>query len=191
MIVNVLDHGPRDRQPVVGAGAAPDLVQHDQAAVRGVMQDVGRLDHLDHEGGLARRDFVLRADARKDAIHQAERGRVRRHERADLRHQHDQRDLAQKRGLAAHVRAGDDQDALVRVKAHIVGHERHIRKRLLDDRMPPADDVQLVGIGQPGAHVAIADGDLRQRHGHVNLRDGARRLRAARSRARRPAGRPR
>ena len=36
----------------------------------------------------------------------------RRHERAGLVEQHDQRDLAEVRRLAAHVRAGDDLDAV-------------------------------------------------------------------------------
>ena len=136
-------------------------------------------------------DFVLRADACKDAVHHPERGGLGRNERADLRHQHDERGLAQERGLAAHVRAGDDKDALAGVKAQIVGDKRHVRECLLDDGMPPADDVQFVGIGNPGTHVALADGDLRQRYGDVNLREGARGFPQAHSRARQLAGTPR
>ena len=80
VVVDVLDHRPGDRQAVVGAGAAPDLVQDQQAARRGVVQDVGRLDHLHHEGGLPGVDLVLRADAGEDAVDQPDARRLGRHE---------------------------------------------------------------------------------------------------------------
>ena len=78
---------------VVGAGAAADLVEDDQAARRRVVQDVRRLHHLDHERALARGQVVLRADAGEDAVDQADARRLRRDEGADLRQQRDQRDL--------------------------------------------------------------------------------------------------
>ena len=40
---------PRDGKAIVGAGPAPDLVQHDQAALGGVIEDAGRLVHFDHK----------------------------------------------------------------------------------------------------------------------------------------------
>ena len=54
---------------------------------RGVAQDVGRLLHLDHEGGLAAQDLVGGADAREDAVDEAELGLARGHEAAHLRHE--------------------------------------------------------------------------------------------------------
>jgi hypothetical protein len=50
-LTNVVD-GPRQAQAVERAGAPADFVQYDQAAGGGVVEDVGRLGHLDHEGGL-------------------------------------------------------------------------------------------------------------------------------------------
>jgi hypothetical protein len=76
VVVDVLDHRPGDRDAVVGAGAAPDLVQDQQAALGGVVQDVGRLDHLDHKGRLPGVDLVLRADAGEDAVDQPDAGRA-------------------------------------------------------------------------------------------------------------------
>ena len=76
VVVQVFDDGAGDGQAVVGAGAAPDLVQDDQAARRGVVQDVRRLDHLDHEGALAGGEVVLRADAGEDAVHQPDARRA-------------------------------------------------------------------------------------------------------------------
>jgi len=48
--VDILQHRPRDGQPVIGGGAAPDLVQDQQRARRCLVQDRRRLDHLCHEG---------------------------------------------------------------------------------------------------------------------------------------------
>ena len=61
----------------------------------------------------------------KSAIDDRELGRPRGHERAGLRHQAEQRRLSQVRRLAAHVRAGQD-DELVRVAVErdVVRHER-------------------------------------------------------------------
>lgn len=42
--MNVLDHRPSDRNAVERARSAPDLVQDQQAALGGVVQDVGGFD---------------------------------------------------------------------------------------------------------------------------------------------------
>ena len=70
--VEVLDHGPGDGEAVVGAGAAADLVEDDEAAGGGVVEDVGGLVHLDHEGGVAACELVAGADAGEDAVDEAE-----------------------------------------------------------------------------------------------------------------------
>ena len=108
----MLGHRPGDAQPVEGRRAAADLVEHDQAARGGAVEDVRGLLHLDHEGRLAARDVVRRADARVDAIDQPELGVARRHERAGLGQQRQQRDLTQVRRLAAHVRPGEHDELL-------------------------------------------------------------------------------
>ena len=71
-VVQVLRDGPGQRHAVVGAGAAADLVEDHQAARRGVVQDVGRLGHLHHERALRPAQLVAGADAREDAVGQAD-----------------------------------------------------------------------------------------------------------------------
>jgi len=39
-----------------------------------MVQDIGGLDHLHHEGGLPGVDFILCPDAREDAIYQPDVG---------------------------------------------------------------------------------------------------------------------
>jgi len=52
LIVQMLNDAPRERKPVERARAAADFVQHDQAARGGVVQNIRRLGHLNHERGL-------------------------------------------------------------------------------------------------------------------------------------------
>ena len=56
---------------------------------------------LEHEGRRVGLDVVVGADAGEDLVADAEGGVLRRHERADLRHDLQQRDLTQVRRLAA------------------------------------------------------------------------------------------
>ena len=40
------------------------------------MQNIGGLDHFHHEGRVPGMDFILCADAREDAVHQANPGGI-------------------------------------------------------------------------------------------------------------------
>ena len=95
VLMQMFDRGPGDRQAVERRGAAPDLVEDDERAFAGLVQDCRGLDHLHHEGGTATRQIVRRADAREQAVDDADPRPARRHEAADLRQQRDQRVLAQ------------------------------------------------------------------------------------------------
>ena len=64
---------------------------------RGLVENLGGLDHLDHEGGLSGGEVVLGADAAEDAVEERQFGRGGRDERARLRHQGDECDLAEDR----------------------------------------------------------------------------------------------
>ena len=71
-LVQVLDRRPGDREPVEGRGAAPDLVEDDERARAGLVEDRGGLDHLDHEGRAAAREIIGCADAREQPIDDAD-----------------------------------------------------------------------------------------------------------------------
>ena len=61
----MFDRRPGDGEAVEGRGAAADLVQDDQRALAGLVEDRRGLDHLDHEGRApARRDRRRRRRAR-------------------------------------------------------------------------------------------------------------------------------
>ncbi len=108
VVVQVLGDGPGKAHPVVGRGSAPDLVQDNEAPLRGGVQDARRLGHLDHERGLSARQPVLRPNPREDAVYHPERRAFRRDVGAGLGQEGYEGDLPQVDGLAGHVGAGDD-----------------------------------------------------------------------------------
>ncbi len=122
-VEQVFGDGLGDGHAVEGARATADLVEHDQAPRRGRTQDGRRFDHLDHEGAAAGGYVVVGADAREDAIDDADACRGGGHEASDLRQQHDQRHLPQVGTLARHVRTGQQQQARLRTEMGVVGNE--------------------------------------------------------------------
>src|SRR5688572_29155621 len=80
LIVEILHNAPSERQSIKRAGAAPDLIEDDEAARTGVVEDIRSLAHFHHEGGLAAREIVAGANARKNAIDQIDARFFGRHE---------------------------------------------------------------------------------------------------------------
>src|SRR6266481_8873030 len=65
-VVEKFGDAPRDGEPVKGGCAAADLVENNQTAGGGVIDDVGSLIHLHHERRLAPREIIAGADAGED-----------------------------------------------------------------------------------------------------------------------------
>ena len=149
-VVHRLDHRPGQRHAVISRGPAPDLVQDDEAVARGLSQDGGGFDHFDHEGRLAACQIVRGPDAAEQAIGNADGRAGRGYEAAGLGHQDDEGVLAQEGRLAAHIRSADQPDAFVLVQGAIVGDEAITAggQRLLDDRVPPAFDIEHRSVCQ-------------------------------------------
>src|SRR6267154_2302941 len=108
----MLDYGPSDGEAVEGGGAAADFVEQDQAGGRGVVENSGDFGHFDQESGAAASEIVAGADAGEDAVDDGQLGLACGNKAADLRHQDDERGLAQVGRLAAHVGSGDKQKLL-------------------------------------------------------------------------------
>ena len=81
-VVEMLDRSPGDREPVIGRGAAADLVEDDEGARPRLVEDRRGLDHLDHEGRAAAREIVGRADPAEEPIDDADLRRLRRARRS-------------------------------------------------------------------------------------------------------------
>ena len=160
-----------EREAVESAGAAADFVHQHQAAGRRVVQDVGGLCHLDHEGRAAASQIITRADAGEHPIERPDLRRDGRYEAADVREDHDQGRLAHEGALAAHVGAGDHPHAGRRVECEIVRHERAVDEAL-DHRMAPAADAQHGAIDQFRGHPAQRRRPLGEGGQGVELGDG-------------------
>src|SRR5204863_8036411 len=113
-----------------------------------------------------------RADAREDAIEDAELRRGGGHKASGLIEEHDQCDLPQIGRLAAHVRAGDDLNAVaIADDVGVIGDES-LACDGLDYRMAPVLDDDFRVLAQRWSNVAIANGDRCERCERVELSDG-------------------
>ena len=173
VLVDVLDDAPGDGYAVVGARAASQLVEKDEAALAHVVEDGGCLGHLYHKGGLAQRDVVAGAHAGENLVHDADAGLLGGHETAHLRHQRDERRLAQQRRFTRHVGTSDNHDLLVIVaQADAVGHIGLARRQLaLDDGMSAHGDVDVEAVVKHWAVVAVFHRYARQGVEAVELGD--------------------
>ena len=177
LIRDIFDHRACNAHAVIGRSAAADLVQDQQAVSGRVLQNVRHLAHLHHEGGLPARQIVRRADAREHAVHHADVRGGRGHERADLRHDRDQRHLPHIGGLARHIRTGDDSDAVFApVENGIVRDEQAVGQHFLHDRMTAVPDLDAVGEIHDRTGVVIVTGDIGERAQHIQRRDRLRGL---------------
>src|SRR4029077_1193307 len=122
VLLEMLDDGPGDGEAVESGGSAADFVEEDEAGGSGMVEDAADFAHFYEESGAATGEIVGGADASEDAIDERELGLTRGNEAAHLRHQGDQRGLAQVGGLAAHVGAGDEEELLAAwFEAEIIG----------------------------------------------------------------------
>ena len=168
----VFEHRAGNGHAVVGGRAAPDLVKDEQGIGGRVFQYGRDLAHFDHKRRSAAREIVARADAREHAVADADRRAARRNERADLRHEHDDRRLAHIGAFTCHVRAGHDGDAVVGVvQVRVVRYEERIALHLLDDRVASLGDREGTRYLDLRADIVVAHRDLGERAECVELRE--------------------
>ncbi len=186
--MQMLDRRPRQRKPVVRRRAAAHLIQQHQRARCRRVQNRRRLRHLHHERRPPARHVIARANARIDAIHQPQPHPLRRHKAAALRHDHQQRRLAQIRALAAHVRPGDQQQRRLagsRVARAQMQRVRHKSPRALvlqpplDHRMPARHELQHPARIHLRPHPSAQRRQMREAAQQIDARDHAARSRAS------------
>ena len=184
--VEVFNDGPGDGETVVGAGAAPDFVEDDEAFGAGVIEDVGGLVHLDHEGGVPPGEFVTGTDAREDAIDKAKAATAGGDPGAALRHQNKEGDLSDIGGFTRHIGTGDKGDlgvvgiGTLAVEAAVVWHkgvgagetEAFFAHHLFDDGVATLFDFEGVGIVELGLAVAPLAGEAAPAGKDVDFREG-------------------
>ena len=177
VVVQVLDDRPGDGKAVISAGAPADLVQDYQGPGRGLIEDGCGFQHLDHEGRLAGGQVVLEPHPGEDAVHQPHGGLLRRDEAAQLGHQCDEGDLADKSGLSGHVGSSQHDDpGVVGGQVDLVGHVGAGLQHLLNHRMAPSLDLDGAAEVQAWPHVAVLNSDLGEAVESIHLSNGVRHL---------------
>jgi len=73
-VMEIFCHGPGDTESVKGTGAAPDLIEDNQASPAGMFQDIRHFIHFDHKGALTAAQTVRGANTREDPVHHANPG---------------------------------------------------------------------------------------------------------------------
>ena len=169
-LVQLLGHRPRDREAVEGARCRGRPRPGARGCARVAWCRMLAVSTISTRNVLCPRARLSCApDAREDAIRPARCGAARAGtKRADLRQEHEQRDLAHEHALAAHVRAGEDDDlAPRRVERDVVGGERG-RAAASSTGWRPSHDLERVAVVHLGPHVAaLAWRHLRERGEHV------------------------
>src|SRR5215213_10271953 len=130
-----------------------------------MVEDVRRLRHLGHEGGLAAADAVVETYARVDSVCEAHGSRRGGHEAPRLRHDDDERGLTKEGGLAGHVRPGDESDfgRSFAPEFEVVGDELSPFNQSFEDGMTPAVNSEDWFVKNGRADVVPARGALRER----------------------------
>src|ERR1700682_4928412 len=169
-VMKVLEDRLRDAHPVVSARAAADLVEDKQAAGRRVGEDVGGLDHLDHEGRQPSGQLIVRADAGEDPVTETDDGAGRWNEAPHLRQQHDDAGLAQVGRLSGYVRPAQQNNLLiVRVEPQVIGDEATGPQGGLHQRVTATDDLDPRRIAQDGSHPVVTRRHRAQRRDGIEL----------------------
>ena len=157
-------HGDRQRGAGVGLGAAADLVDEDQRAIVGGVDDLRQPPQVRRERGRVLCDRLFVADVGADALERPDRRRRRGHVHAARGHRHRETDELERDGLAAHVRAGDDQNPHVVVELDRLRHGA-----LVQQRMPSFEDVDHGGVDELGRDRLHAVRDRGARGGEIEL----------------------
>ena len=176
--MQMLERGPGDRQPVIGRRAAADLVEDYKGFLGGAVQDRGRLDHLDHEGGTPARQVVGRADTAEQPVDHADDGGFRRNEKPGLCHHGNMGVLTQKGRFAGHVWTGDKPDVARFAEMAVIRNEALAGgEHGLDHGMAATGDLETAVVADLGPAELPPRRQRRRRQRHIDGGQSPRRRR--------------
>ena len=105
--MQMLYHRPSDAEAIIGARAAANFVQYDEAVSRSVIENVSRLVHLYHEGRVSAGEIVARPDARENSVDQSDLCGSSGSPASDLGEEINESHLPNKGAFPRHVRPCD------------------------------------------------------------------------------------
>lgn len=158
--------GLRDRLPLLGVGAAAQLVNEHEAAFVRLADDGNDVADMGGKGGEVLLDRLRVADVAEHVAEHGDLGAVRRGDKQPAaRHQAEQPAHFQRHRLAAGVRAGNEQEFISLSQRDGDGH----RRLRVEQRMPPLFDAQHSLRVEPRAHGAGTVAVFRFGEGGVDL----------------------
>ena len=110
--VEVFQNRPGNGVAVNGTGSSADFIQENQTPLRCIVQDVCKLQHLDHEGTLSSGKVVRCTNPRKHPVHNSDAGKACRDKRTGLRHNGKECNASHVGGFTCHVCSGENQNLL-------------------------------------------------------------------------------
>ena len=151
----ILHNGPGQSHAVIGACAAADFIQNNQAAAGGLPQDARGFHHFHHEGALALCQIVRGPHPAENFVGHADDGGGGGDHAAHLRQQADDGHLTQNSGFSGHVGAGKQAETPLFIQRDAVGHKGGRADHGFHNRMPPVADLQIGAVVQHGAAPAV------------------------------------
>src|SRR5690606_27189872 len=115
--------GPGQGQTIIGGGAATNFIHQHQAVGGSTGQNGSCFGHFHHEGRAATGQIIRCTDTGKDAVDLTNTGCACRYKATDAGQQGNQGNLTHISGFTAHIRAGNQQHATLRVHFTMVGRE--------------------------------------------------------------------
>ena len=169
--MNVLTHRPSYRHTIIGTRSPADLVKQNETAPCRIVEDTGRLIHLNHKGTLAGSKVVRCSDTGKNPIDKAYFSLVGRNEASHLGKQGNEADLPKIRAFACHIRTRNDKHALSLVEQTIIRDIRLVNiDNALQDRMTSVLYAKHRFFNHNGLTIAILIGNHRERTEAIKLR---------------------
>lgn len=167
----ILQTREADRDPILGRRAPAHLVHDDKGPARRGAQDIRRLEHLDHEGGLVAEEIIRRPDPAEELVDDAEFGVGGRHEGAGLCEDGDEGVLPEEGAFAGHVGPGEEPDALGSADEAVVAGEGAalFLQPLRDGRVAAGDDLVRGAEIQQGPYVVLFVGEDGEGTGDIEL----------------------
>ena len=179
----VFHNCPRDAQAVKRTRSTSDFIEYNQRFRCCAPQNVRHLVHFHHKRRLAARQIVGCADTGKNAIHNSDFSAFRRNKTAHMRHQRDKRHLTHISALARHVRASNDEHAVIFiVEQRTVGHKLFVTVHArLDHRMTAILNIDYTVFRNFRPNIAVLHRSNRQRNQRVERLEPHRRMLNARN----------
>ena len=152
----MFDDCPCNTESVEGARSSSDLVKDQETLTRCIAENICHLSHFNHEGTLSACEVIRCPYSCKNTIHKTDIRRRSRNERANLRHQNNQRCLTHIGGFSRHIRTGNNRNPFLPViEIRVICNKHIIRNHLLNHRMAAIFNIDHTFFIDMWAHIII------------------------------------